>query len=203
MILRCAGIRVLCLRNIYVSRLQELLFRKDELFFSERLLFHLSDNLSEPTKETILNTMIRTSNAELALIASYLLTCDEIKLWKSRKNINAWATPILAKFGLAKKQLIGDRIGDIIKKRYGVKLPASFSFRKMLRLSDYRQALFHLNQAEGAFDTQRAFWAVQMDNVNQLMLYAVFNRKLHMPIAYPDIFASIDSKRLKSTFPDL
>lgn len=202
-ILRCAGIRVLCLRNIYVNRLQKLLFKKDELFLRERVLSSLNDNLSKTTKETILNTIIRGSNAELALIASYLLTRDEIKLWKSRKNINAWATPILAKFGLAKKQLIGDRIGEIIKKRYGVMLPASFNFRKMLKLSDYKQALLHLNQAEGAFDTQRAFWLVQMDNVNQLILYTIFNKKLHMPIAYPDVFGSIDSTRLKNMFPNL
>ena len=141
-ILRCAGVRVLCLRNTYVARLQRLLLREDELFLRERLLFSLCDNLSQTTKETIFNQIIRGSNAELALIASYLLTRDEVKLWKSRKNINAWATPILAKFGLAKKQLIGDKIGEIIKKRYGAKLPTAFSFRKMLKMSDYRQALF-------------------------------------------------------------
>ena len=82
-------------------------------------------------------------------------------------------------------------------------LPASFNFRKMLKLSDYKQALLHLNQAEGAFDTQRAFWLIQMDNVNQLILYTIFNKKLHMPIVYPDVFGSIDSTRLKNMFPNL
>lgn len=61
----------------------------------------------------------------------------------------------------------------------------------------------HLNQAEGTFDLQRAVWVVQMDCFNQIILHAVFNKKLRMRIAYENVFSSLNSRRLQSTFPNM
>jgi len=73
----------------------------------------------------------------------------------------------------------------------------------MLRVAEYKQALLHLNQAEGAFATNRAFWVTQLDNFNQILLYAIFNRELHMRVGWPNVFSVFDSKILQRKYPNL
>jgi len=137
----------------------------------------------------------------IAITAAYLLTRGNLKLVGTRANINPVTTPVLLRYGLIKKKIVGDRLGEILKSRFGLTIPASLSFRKKLSQSEYKQGLLHLNHAEGAFDMQRSVWVVQMDCLNQIILYMVFNRKVHLKIDYGNVFASIDSKKLKAHFP--
>lgn len=202
-ILRCSAVKVLGIRRNHLKPLQVILSRNTDVYLGEQLLVSLCDVLSPRDKETLLNKYIRSSTPELAMTAAYLLTRENQRLLRGRTTINAWATPILARFGLVRKKVLGDRIGDILKKRYAIRLPSSVSFRKILRVPQYKQALLHLNQAEGAFNTNRAFWVTQMDNFNQIVLYAIFNRELGKAIQYPDVFKYIDLRKLRRTFPNL
>jgi len=97
---------------------------------------------------------------------------------------------------------MGDRVGDIIKKRFGVTLPVGFSFRKVLTKGQYKQALIHLNMAEGGFATNRSLWATQMDNFNQIVLSIVY-KKLAIGVVRGNEFGSLSSTLLRTRFPNL
>ncbi len=97
---------------------------------------------------------------------------------------------------------MGDRIGDIIKKRFKLTLPLGFSFRNVLNSRQYEQAIIHLNMTEGGFATNRSLWATQMDNFNQIILGIIY-RKLQMRVRRGDEFGSLSSTSLKTEFPIL
>jgi hypothetical protein len=99
--------------------------------------------------------------------------------------VHPWATPILVNKGLTKKRIIGDRIGEILRQRYKLNLPADFSFRRVFNRRQYRQALLHLNMAEGGFAANRSLWVTQMDNFNQIVLTVLYI-KLGMQVGRGD-----------------
>lgn len=200
---RCTGVKILGLRRCQATCLCNMLSADIDVYLAEQLLVTLCDMLPTSKKEVLLNGHIRSTIPELALTSAYLLTRDSLKLSRRKPSIAPWATPILARFGFIKKKVIGDRIGEIIKKRYAVKLSPPFNFRKIFRVAEYKQALIILNSAEGSYDVRRVFWLVQMDCFNQLVLYRIFNKKLGMAISYVDVFGSLSSKKLKSNFPNL
>ena len=103
---------------------------------------------------------------------------------------------------MIRRRVAGDRISEIIVKRYGIKIPTGFSFRTVLTKSEYRQAVLHLNWAEGGFATNRSFWATQMDNFNQILLTVVY-KKLGVSFTRGSEFGAMASKSLITQFPNL
>jgi hypothetical protein len=104
--------------------------------------------------------------------------------------------------GLTKELVMGDRIGDIIKKMFKLTLPLGFSFSNVLNRGQYKQAIIHLNMAEGGFATNRSLWATQMDNFNQIILGIIY-KKLNIHVPRGDEFGSLSSTSLKTKFPIL
>ena len=93
-------------------------------------------------------------------------------------------------------------MGEILTGRYGLTLPAGYSFRKIFNKYQYRQLLLHLNMAEGGFATNRSLWVTQMDNFNQIFLSVIY-RKLGMTISRGDEFGSLSSILLRRQFPNM
>ncbi len=201
-ILRSTAVKILGLRRIHVKALLRMVDRGNDVYLTEHLLFALCNTLPEINKEQVLNKFIRAQDPYLALTSAYLLTSNNLKLGGVVAGINSWATPILTNKGLTKKRVMGDRVGDIIKERYGVTLPLGFSFRRVLARGQYKQALLHLNMAEGGFATNRSLWATQMDNFNQIILTVVY-KKLGMNVARGNEFGSLSSTLLKRQFPNI
>lgn len=203
-ILRYSGVLLLGHRRNCQTALRTLFDKRQEPYLQQRLLLSIYENQEQTERELFLNQVIRGRDSNLALFAAYLITRDGIGLSRSkRKDVNPWATPTLVRFGILSRQTLGDKILHILGKRFGFRILPGFDCHKVFKRKDYLQALIHLNQAEGAYDTQRAFWLVQIDNFNQLVLYSVFNKKLRMRISYPNVFGSIDSTRLGTSFPTL
>lgn len=196
-ILRSAAVKILGLRKVHTKYLQRMVAKSNDVYLTEHLLFALCNVLSDTDKEQVLNKFIRVQNPYIALTSAYLLTSNNLKLLGTLADINTWATPILSSKGLTKRRVTGDKVGEILKKRYGVTLPLGFSFRKVLNRRQYKQALLHLNMAEGGFATSRSFWVTQMDNFNQILLFVVY-KKLGMSIAWDNIFGSLSSPHLRS-----
>lgn len=201
-ILRSTAVKILGLRKIHTKALLQMVDRNNDVYLTEHLLFALCNSLPEINKQQVLNKFIRVQDPYIALTSAYLLTSNNLKLSGVVADINSWATPILTNKGLTKKRVMGDRIGDIIKERYGVTLPLGFSFRRVLTRGQYKQALLHLNMAEGGFATNRSLWATQMDNFNQIILTAVY-KKLGMNVARGNEFGSLSSTLLKRRFPNI
>lgn len=201
-ILRSAAAKILGLRKVYLKRLTKMVTINNDAYLIQHLLLGLSNALSGTAKEELLNTFIRVQDPHVALASAYLLTSSNLKLTGDVAEINPWATPILVSKGLTKKRVIGDIVGEILQKRYGVTLPTSFSFRRVLGTRRYRRALLHLRMAEGGFATNRSFWVTQMDNFNQILLFVVYT-KLGMRIAWSNVFGSLSSRRLRSAFPNV
>jgi len=61
-----------------------------------------------------------------------LLARTGLKIIGDKADINSWATPILVKQGLTKKKIVGDRIGELLKARFKLTVPTTFSFRAIL-----------------------------------------------------------------------
>lgn len=201
-VLRSTAARILGLRKASIHHLKRLTTTSDDTYLMEHLLLALCSALSDADKEQLLNRCIRSQDPDVALTSAYLLTSNNLKLVGSLKDLNPWATPILVNKGFTKKRVMGDRIGEIINKRYSVTLPTSFSFRKVLNKRQYKQALLHLQNAEGGFATNRSFWVTQMDNFNQILLFIVY-KKLGMSVSYDNVFGSITSRKLVRQFPNM
>ena len=202
-VLRAAAVEILGLRRIHVRGLQKLANKRNDVYLTEHLLFALSNALSDTAaKERLLNKFIRAEEQDIALVSAYLLTANNLKLSGNLADMNAWATPILVSKGLTEKRVVGDRIGEILRKRYGFTSPSSFSFRHVLNRTQYKQALLHLNMAEGGFATNRSFWVTQMDNFNQILLFVTF-RKISISVTLDNVFGSLSSTALRNRFPNV
>lgn len=201
-ILRSTAVKILGLRRIQTRTLFQMLNRNDDIYLQEHLLFALCNSFPDTQKQQLLNKFVRCHDPHLALISAYLLTSSNLKLRGVISDIHPWATPILVNKGLTKKRVIGDRIGEILQKRYEIRLHTSFSFRKAFSRGQYRQALLHLNMAEGGYATNRSLWATQMDNFNQIILTLLFNR-LGMNVGRGDEFGSLTSSLLRAQFPNV
>ena len=201
--MRAAAVEILGLRRIHVRGLQKLANKRNDVYLTEHLLFALSNALSDTAaKERLLNKFIRAEEQDIALVSAYLLTANNLKLSGNLADMNAWATPILVSKGLTEKRVVGDRIGEILRKRYGFTSPSSFSFRHVLNRTQYKQALLHLNMAEGGFATNRSFWVTQMDNFNQILLFVTF-RKISISVTLDNVFGSLSSTALRNRFPNV
>jgi hypothetical protein len=195
-------VKILGLRKIGINILFRLFDNTVDIYVKEHLLFSLANSLEDPRREQFLNAQLRSPNQDIAMIAAYLLTSNNLKLAKSSVPVNTWASPILKSKRLLRNRVIGDRVGDIIKKRYGVSIPVSFSFRHILSRGQYKQIMLHLNMAEGSFATNRSLWVVQMDNINQIFLTLIY-RKLCIPVPMGQEFGAIKSSSLGTSFPNL
>ncbi|MFC2024318.1 reverse transcriptase domain-containing protein [Chloroflexota bacterium] len=202
-ILPCAAVKVLCLRANCLNLLTKMLSNSRDVYLSEHLLINLYDMFVPSEKEIQINKYVRIPVPELAMTAAYILTRDNQNLARERVTINPWATPILVKFGMLKRQVTIDLIREILRRRYRTKIPSSIRFQKPLGIRSYKQALIHLNQSEGSFDTNRAFWVTQTDNFNQILLHMIFHKKLKIKIQYADVFASLTNNELRSNYPNL
>ena len=201
-ILRSAAVKILGIRKLYTNVLLRMAGQNNDIYLTEHLLLALSNSLTNLQKEQILNKSIRVQDPHIALTSAYLLTSNNLKLLGPAKSVNSWATPILMSKGLTKKRVMGDRVGDIIKKRFGLTLPLGFSFRNVLNRGQYKQAIIHLNMAEGGFATNRSLWATQMDNFNQLILGTIYI-KLKMRVTRGNEFGSLRSTLLRTEYPIL
>lgn len=201
-ILRATATKILGLRKVYTKGLLQMLNDNNDTYLTEHLLFALSNSLSESQKQQTLNKSIRADDNHVALTAAFLLTFSNLKLSGNIKDVNSWATPILTNKGLTRKRVMGDRVGDIVKKRFDATLPVGSSFRNVLNRGQYRQALVHLNMAEGGFATNRSLWVTQMDNFNQIILSIVY-RKLGIGVLRGSEFGSLSSNLLRAHFPNL
>ncbi|MGA8849253.1 MAG: reverse transcriptase domain-containing protein [Dehalococcoidia bacterium] len=201
-ILRSTAAKIIGLRKIHTKTLLRTLNKEDDLYMKEHLLFALCNSLDNSAKENLLNSFIRGSDPQLALMSAYLLTSNNLRLRGVISGVHPWATPILVNKGLTKKRIIGDRIGEILRQRYKLNLPAGFSFRRVFNRRQYRQALLHLNMGEGGFAANRSLWVTQMDNFNQIVLTVLYI-KLGMQVRRGDEFRSLLSRRLRNRFPNL
>lgn len=201
-ILRSMAVTILGLRRIETRTLFRMLNRNDDIYLQEHLLFALCNSIPDTQKQALLNQFVRTNDPHLALISAYLLTSNNLKLEGVISDIHPWATPILVSKGLTKKRVIGDRIGEILQKRYEIRLPAGFSFRHVFSRRQYKAALYHINMAEGGYATNRSLWATQMDNFNQIILTLLFN-KLGVRVSRGDEFGSLTSSLLRTQFPNV
>ena len=201
-ILRSTAAKILSLRRIQVKTLIRMLDGDDNTYMVQHLLLALCNLLPDASKQQLLNKYIRVQDPHLALVSAYLLTSSNLKLEGKISDIHPWATPILVSKGLTKKRIVGDRLGEILKKRYDVRLPVGFSFRKVFSRRQYKAAVVHLNMAEGGYATNRSLWATQMDNFNQIVLTLLF-KKLGMNVQRGDEFGSLGSASLKTHFPNV
>lgn len=201
-ILRAAAVKVLGLRQVLASDLLKIVARGDDVYVTENALVALCNTIPDVEKEVLLNTHVRSVNPHIAMTSAYLLTSSNLRLTGIVTDVNPWATPILRSGGLTRKRVMGDRIGEILKERYGLVLPSGYSFRRVLNKRQYKQALLHLNMAEGGFAVNRSLWATQMDNMNQILLFVAY-RQLGLNISYPNVFASLSSTLLRGRFPSV
>jgi retron-type reverse transcriptase len=201
-ILRSTAAKIIGLRKIYAKILIRMLHNEDDIYLKEHLLFALCNSLDDSAKGNLLDRFIRSSDPHLALTSAYLLTNNNLRLGGSVSGVHPWATPILVNKGLTKKRIIGDRIGEILQQRYKLNLPTGFSFRRVFNRRQYRQALLHLNMAEGGFATNRSLWVTQMDNFDQMILTVLYN-KLVIPVTRGNEFGSLSSTILRNRFPSL
>jgi len=201
-VLKSTAAKILGLRKVHTNQLKKMVTRSNDVYLTEHLLYALSNALPDTSKEALLNTFIRIQDPDVAMTSAYLLTSNILKLSGDVADINPWATPILASKGLTKKRMMGDKVGEILRKRYGVTLPTGFSFRKVLNRGQYKQALLHLNMAEGGFATNRSLWATQMDNFNQIILFVIY-RKLGTNVTWDNVFGSLASRKLRHQFPNV
>lgn len=201
-ILRATAVRVLGLRQILAGDLLKIITRDDDVYVTENALVALCNTVPDVDKEGLLNTNVRSANPHIAMTSAYLLTSSNLRLTGTAADVNPWATPILRSGGLTRKRVMGDRIGEILKERYGLVLPTGYSFRRVLNKGQYKQALLHLNMAEGGFATNRSLWVTQMDNMNQILLFVTY-RQLGMRVSYPNTFGSLSSALLRGRFPSV
>lgn len=201
-ILRSTAAKVIGLRGICTTILLQMLKNEDDVYVKEHLLVALCNFLDNSAKEDLLNRFIRIGEPHLALISAHLLTSNSLRLRGPLRSVHPWATPILVNKGLTRRRTIGDRIGEILQHRYKLNLPAGLSFRTVFSHSQYRQALLHLDMAEGGFATNRSLWVTQMDNFNQIVLTVLYV-KLGMQVAIGDEFGSLLSRKLRNRFPNL
>lgn len=201
-ILRGAAASTLGNRQICAQNLSRVLTNENDTYLTGILLMALSNSLPRIEKQKLLNRYVRVNNENIALIAASLLTSENLKLEGNLGELNPWATPILLKYGLTKKRSMGDRIGDILKSRYQIVLPPTFSFRKAFSRGQYSNALIHLIEAEGCFVTQRDVWVTQMDNFNQIVLVIIF-AKLSINVPKKAVFGALDQTILRSQFPNI
>jgi hypothetical protein len=179
-----------------------MLNNEDDVYVKEHLVFALCNSLDDSPKENLLNRFIRSNDPHLALTSAYLLTSNNLRLNALVPGVHSWATPILVNKGLIKRRIIGDRIGEILQHRYELNLPAGFSFRRVFSRRQYKQALLHLNMAEGGFATNRSLWVTQMDNFDQIILTVLY-AKLGIQVTRGDEFGSLSSRKLRNRFPSL
>jgi len=179
-----------------------MLNNEDDVYMKEHLLVALCNSLDDSAKENLLNRFMRIGDPHLALVSAHLLTSNNLRLLGPVRGVHPWATPILVNKGLTQRRIIGDRIGEILRHRYKLNLPAGLSFRRVFNRRQYRQALLHLNMAEGGFATNRSLWVTQMDNFNQIVLIVLY-AKLGMRVTTGDEFGSLLSRRLRNRFPNL
>lgn len=201
-ILRSTATKIIGLRKIYTNILFRMLDKEDDVYMEEHLLFALCNSLDDSAKGNLLNSFIRSSDSHLALTSAYLLTSNNLRLEGRALDVHPWATPILVNKGLIRRRIIGDRIGEILRHRYKLNLPTGFSFRRVFNRRQYRQALLHLNRAEGGFATNRSLWVTQMDNFDQIILMVLY-KKLGMSVAQGYEFGSLPSTLLRNQFPSL
>lgn len=201
-ILKSTATKIIGLRKIYTNILFRMLDKEDDVYMEEHLLFALCNSLDDSAKGNLLNSFIRSSDSHLALTAAYLLTSNNLRLEGRALDVHPWATPILVNKGLIRRRIIGDRIGEILRHRYKLNLPTGFSFRRVFNRRQYRQALLHLNRAEGGFATNRSLWVTQMDNFDQIILMVLY-KKLGISVAKGYEFGSLSSTLLRNQFPSL
>lgn len=201
-VLRSTAAKIIGSRKICTKILLRMLNNEDDVYMKEHLLFSLCNSLDDSAKGNLLDKFIRSSDPHLALTSAYLLTSNNLRLGGSVSGVHPWATPILVNKGLTKKRIIGDRIGEILQQRYKLNLPTGFSFRRVFNRRQYRQALLHLNMAEGGFATNRSLWVTQMDNFDQIILTVLYN-KLVIPVTRGNEFGSLSSTILRNRFPSL
>lgn len=201
-ILRSTAAKIIGLRKICTKILDRVLHNEDDVYMKEHLLFALCNSLDNSAKENLLNTFIRSSDPHLALMSAHLLTSNNLRLKSPVPGVHPWATPILVNKGLTRRRIIGDRIGEILQHRYKVNLPTGFSFRSVFNRGQYRQALLHLNMAEGGFATNRSLWVTQMDNFDQIILIVLY-AKLRIRVRRGGEFGSLSSRTLRNRFPRL
>jgi retron-type reverse transcriptase len=201
-ILRSTAAKIIGSRQIYTKISLRMLDNEDDLYMKEHLLFALCNSLDDLSKGNLLNRFIRSSDPHLALTSAYLLTSNNMRLEGLVSNVHHWATPILVNRGLTKRRISGDRVGEILRHRYRLNLPAGFSFRRVFNRSQYKQALRQLNMAEGGFATNRSLWVTQMDNFDQIILIVLY-KELGIPVPGGDEFGSLSSRTLKNRFPSV
>ena len=201
-ILRSTAAKIIGLRQIYTKILLRVLKNEDDIYMKEHLLFALCNSLDDSAKENLLNRFIKSSDPHLALMSAHLLTSNNLRLKGLVTGAQPWATPILVNKGLTRRIISGDRIGEILRQRYKLNLPTGFSFRSVFKGRQYKQALLHLNMAEGGFATNRSLWVTQMDNFDQIILTVLYD-KLGITVVTGNEFASLSSTILRNRFPSL
>lgn len=199
-VLRAASARVLGRRKVGTSTLRRMLTKANDVFLHEHLMVAIANSLAYEDRESFLNDHLSDDEPHAAMTAAYLLTVDNLKLTSSPTSLNPWATPILTSRGLAKKRVLGDRIGSLLAQRYGLRMPPGFSFRTVFGNKRYKPALLQLNMAEGSFAVNRSLWVTHMDNFNQLLLHVAY-RKVGISILWGDEFGSLSSLALRTHFP--
>ena len=130
--------------------------KADDVFVREHLLVAIANTLVQADRETFLNEHLSDDEPHAAMTAAYLLTVDNLKVTSSPTSLNPWATPILTSRGLAKKRVLGDRVGSLLAQRYRLRMRPGFSFRTVFGSKRYKPALLQLNMAEGSFATNRS-----------------------------------------------
>jgi len=201
-ILRSTATKIIGLRKTYTNTLFRMLNKEDDVYMKEHLLVALCNCLDNSAKENLLNRFMRISEPHLALVSAHLLTGNNLRLIGPIRGVHTWATPTLANKGFIRRRISGDRIGEILQHRYGLNLPVGFSFRTVFNHSQYKQALLHLNMAEGGFATNRSLWVTQMDNFNQIVLIVLY-AKLAIQVTKSYEFGSLSSRQLRNQFPNL
>jgi hypothetical protein len=200
--LRSIAVTILGARCLHKNRLLKLIARQEDTYVTEHLLLAHSNILPASALEQLLNQHIRLTDANVSMVAAYLLSRAGLRITGSMTDINPWATPILVRQGLTKKRIVGDRIGELLKARFRLTIPTTFSFRGVLTRQQYAHALRQLNNAEGNYATNRSLWVTYMDNFNQILLIKAYDR-VGSTIQWTDVFGSIDSLALRRYFPSL
>ena len=171
-------------------------------YLQREVLVNLTTATEKAEKIEILKTGTSSPSPSVALCAAYIISSEGIQMSLSGVNVTPWASPTLASEGLIPGPVHQDRIGDILRDPYRVKLPLGFDFRSVLSKKFYRQALKHLLEAEFSFKTQRSRFVCQMDNFNQFLVKILFNRypgQKNKP--WNNVWPSIQHSGLNHDFP--
>lgn len=177
--------------------------RNGSPFYLQReILISLATFSGKMDRIEILRSAAANPIPSVSLCAAYLISSEGIRLTFDGEHVAPWASPILASEGIVPGPIHQDRVGEILKSRYRVKVPEGLDLRDILGKHYYRRALKHLLEAEASFKTQRSRFVCQMDNFNQILVKVVLKRypgQKNKP--WDQVWGSIQHSGLISDFP--